>query len=629
MKAASSSRHFWLLLVWVTLGLGLRFANLAAKPLWTDELSTLVFSLGNSFLTVPLDQVISAAELLAPLKPAPAVGLSQGLAQVVTHLFQESNHPPLYFLLSHLWLKLFPTVNGLVSAWGLRSLAALIGVIAIPLSYGLGWLGFRSRLVAQISAALMAVSPFGIYLAQEGRHYTLPVVWILSSLCCLLVAARRLRDRAPLPMGLCLTWIGINGLGIATHYFFTLALIAEAVVLLCLGLVQSWRERGIWHPSAHWRRIWLVAAGTMATGLVWLPLLQDIQGSELTRWIYSANRSGLAWLDPIGQAIAGWITLLYLLPVQAESQVVALLSGGALVLLLIWTLPKLYRGLRVQLLNREGRLGVMALGVFVVTAVSLFFGITYLFDADLTAAFRYNFVFFPGAIALIAAGLASSWDVALQIARSPAESVSPVLLSLIRVSGRRAVIAIWLLSLVGALTVVTNLGYQKTHRPDLVAAAIQQASLPALPVLIAIPHQTHGQTGRLMGIALALLQMPGSPADPLADSTMQPQFLLAHESQDPQSVLGVLRRSLNQLSQPLDLWLINFQTVSERPLAALLGQQNCEAQSKSQSVDGYRYRHYRCARPSAPQPQSLPRSAASLPIHSGQPSQDYPEPQPC
>jgi len=596
VKPTSNQTHFWLLLVWIALGLGLRFANLATKPLWTDEFSTAVFSLGNSFLTVPLDQVISTETLLAALKPT----ASSGLPQVITHLSQESNHPPLYFLLSHIWLKLFPTSNGLVSAWSLRSLAAVLGVVSIPLSYQLGWLGFRSRLVAQISAALMAVSPFGIYLAQEGRHYTLAILWILMSLCCLVVAARRLRDRMPLPIGLCFIWILVNGLGLATHYFFALTLGAEAVVLLCLGLVQSWREGGIWHPSAHWQRIWLVAIGTAATGLVWLPLLQEIQGSDLTRWIYSGDRTGLTWLEPIGQAIAGWVTMLYLLPIQTELQIVNLLSAVALVLLLLWTLPKLYRGLRVQFLNRDSRLGVMALTVFVVCAILLFFSITYFFDADLTSAFRYNFVFFPGAIVLIGAGLASSWDVALQIARSPAERVSPVLLSLLRVSSRRAVIAIWLLSLVGGLTVLTNLGYQKTHRPDLVATAIQQQrqARPASPesILIAIPHQTHGQTGRLMGLALALQQMPDPP---------DPQFLLAHESQDQNSVVAILHRSLEQFTKPLDLWLINFQTVPEQPLADLLNQENCEAQTKPHNVDGYRYRLYRCTHP---EPSSKPAS---------------------
>jgi uncharacterized membrane protein len=408
----------------------------------------------------------------------------------------------------------------------------------------------------------------------------------------MVIAARQVRDRAAVPIKVCLAWVIINGLGIATHYFFIFTLGAEAIVLLCLGLVQSWQERGIWHPSAHWQRIWIVAAGTAAASLIWWPVLQDIQGGELTRWIYSGDRSGLAWLDPIGQAIAGWITMIYLLPIQAEAEEIKLLAGGAMVLLTLWTLPKLYRGLRVQLFQRESRLGVRVISLFVVSAIALFFSVTYFFEADLTGAFRYNFVFFPGAIVLAGAGLASSWDVALHVARSPATQVPPVLLGLLRVSSRKTVVLIWLLGLVGAVTVLTNLGYQKTHRPDLVATVIQQESQN--PVLIAIPHQTHGQTGRLMGLALALQQ----PSDSIQPQ-VRPQFLLAHMSQTQRSVIVALRRALNSLPRPLDLWLINMQTVPEDLLDDLLDQQSCDAEDKAESVDGYRYRLYRCLEPAA------------------------------
>lgn len=596
MKAAPSWLHLLLMLLWILLGLSLRFTNLTGKPLWTDEFSTIVFSLGNGFADIPLDQVISIEQLLQPLKPTPG----NGVEAVVSHLFRESNHPPLYFVLSHFWLHLFPTdANGLISTWGIRSLAALIGTLTIPVTFFLAWLAFRSRVVAQTSAAFMAVSPFGIYLAQEARHYTLPILVILLSLCCLVVAAQKLRDRIVLPIWLCFCWIIINGLGIATHYFFAFTLGAEAIVILCLGLVQSWRERGIWHPSLHWRRVWVVAAGTAAAGLIWWPILQNIQEGELTRWIYQGDRSGLAWLDPIGQALAGWITMLYLLPIQISSQFLEGLSGVALVLLVLWTLPKLYRGLQVQYLQRDPRLGVLVLSVFVVGAILLFFSITYFFDADLTSAFRYNFVFFPGVVILIGAGLASSWDVAIRIAQAPAVNVPPALLNLLRVSNRKTVIVIWLLSLLGAFTVVTNLGYQKTHRPDVVAAAIRDQT--EHPALVAIPHQTHGQTGRLMGIAVELQQQP---------APIPTQFLLAHQTQNQQSAITTLNQALNQLSRPLDLWLLNFQDVPKELLDEVLEQQNCAAESKSRSVDGYRYRMYRCGK-------RLPAASKRPPSKSG------------
>ncbi|MCU0523857.1 MAG: hypothetical protein MUF72_03420 [Elainella sp. Prado103] len=576
--------HIGLLLFWTLLGCGLRFMNLSSKPLWTDEFSTIVFSLGNSFLTVPLDQLILTNQLLAPLRPSGA-----GVGEVIGSLLRESNHPPLYFILSHWWLKLFAfQTDQWVTAGQVRSLAALFGVLSIPFSYLLSWLSFRSRVIAQTTAALMAVSPFGIYLAQEARHYTLPLIWILISLCFLVTAARRLRDRHILPLWFCLSWILVNGLGIATHYFFVFTLAAEAIVIANLGLVQSWRESGIWYPSLHWRRVWLVAGGTAASGLVWWPVLQNIQDGELTRWIYQGTRSEWGWLDPIGQAIAGWVTMLFLLPIQAPTQGIATISGIALVLLILWISPKLFRGMKVQLTQRESRLGIWVLGTFVLSAIVIFFSVIFFFDANLMSAFRYNFVYFPAVIALVGAGLGSSWDVAIQIARSPLDQIPPALLSLLRVSNRKTVILVWLLGLLGALTVLTNLGYQKTHRPDRVAADIQQFS--EQPVLIAMPHRSHGQTGRLMGVALALqgngfLTQPATPA---------PRFLLAHETQNPRTAILTLRRAMNELPRPLDLWLLNFHEVPEQPLQVLLQQNQCQPETRTQSVDGYRYRLYRC-----------------------------------
>ena len=595
MKLFSSRRRLnWLLLLlWIAIALALRFANLTDKALWTDEFSTTVFSLGNSFLSIPLNQVLSPIDLLKPLQLDPEAGVGS----VLEHLFSESNHPPLYFVLLHFWLGLFPaTSEGLVSVLATRSLPALLGGLSIPAVFGLSHLAFRSTLVSHVAALLMAVSPFGIYLAQEARHYTLSVLWVTISLGYLIGATRSIRDRTPLSWWFCFGWILTNGLGIATHYFFSLTLGAEALVICIIGLVQSWRERGIWHPAAHWHRIWVVVAGTVATGLIWVPMLQEIQDSELTRWIQQGDRSGLVWLEPIAQAAAGWVTMLYLLPIQAKAPPIVIASGVILVVLTLWTIPKIYLGLAVQSLNRDRRLAVLSLSSFVGGAVALFFGITYLLSTNLTSAFRYNFVYYPAVIVLAGAGLASSWDIASRIAIAPPHQVSPVLLNLIRTSGRRVVVLVMLLSLLGGLTVLSNLGYQKTHRPDVVAQDIQSRSQG--DVLIAIAHETHGQTGRLMGVAWQLLPTPERSA------TLNPTFLLAHQTQNQRSLAPVLEEALMQLPRPLDLWLLNFQQVPEPPVSQFLEQQNCTSETKNLYTDGYRYRLYRCATLSQPQTES-------------------------
>jgi uncharacterized membrane protein len=417
---------------------------------------------------------------------------------------------------------------------------------------------------------------------------------MIASLACLVSAARTLRDRSPLSGWLCCIWIVVNVLGIATHYFVVLALLAQAVVITTIGLVQSWKEQGQWHPFTHWWRVVAVALGTIAGGAVWLPYLQDAN-RQLSTWIIQSNRSGLDWLDPIGQALAGWISMIYLLPIQAASELVAIGSGLILLAFTLWTVPKVYQGLTLQFQHREPRLAILVLGSYTVSAIVLFFGITYFLARDLTSAFRYNFVYFPAIVLLFGAGLAPLWTGAANLLKPNSARFS----ILIR-GNARSILIMGFMSLLGALTVVSNLGYQKTHRPDVVVQDIQTRSQG--DTLIAIAHQTHGQTGRLMGIAWELQYPTASPPLRASPSELQPpsqplnpKFLLAPLRQDERSIVRALRAALNQSPRPLDLWIINFRDIPARPIDVLLERQNCEAITKRRLTDGYRYRLYRCS----------------------------------
>ncbi|MBE9129184.1 MULTISPECIES: glycosyltransferase family 39 protein [unclassified Coleofasciculus] len=583
--------HLLLLLASIAIGTALRFTQLTLKSPWTDEFATLVFSLGNSFHTVPLDQAISLETLLKPLQLDP----DDGGGAVTRHLFAEDHHPPLYFLLAHWWMKLFPTsavetFQGTSLLWAARSLPALLGVVSIPAMYGLGWLAFRSRLVAQLAAAMMAVSPYGIYLAQEARHYTLGILWVIASLCCLVVAVQHLQRRTPLPIRVVLCWIVVNSLGIATHYFFILTLCAEAIVLLGFCLLQSsWIERlgkflPIPHfpfpiPPSHWWRIALVATGTLVGCLVWLPVLQSSYDPQMTQWIRGSDRTFLTTISPIFQALAAWITMISLLPVEASSLLVVLASGAVMIGFFIWAVPIFYRGIKIQGENPETRLVIGILVGFVLGAIALFFGITYIFDTDLTRGARYNFVYFPSIILLVAAALAVSWNDLGQDKSSHKYTIS---------QKRRAVAIIWLMGLFSGITVVSNLGYQKYYRPDLLVPMIQQTS--PVSVLIATTHNTLVQTGELMGIAWEFKGSANLQALPL-----NPQFLLAHQDQyrcegTACQASTTLDQTLAQLSRPLDVWLVNFNApVKDMP--------NCFAEDSSQYqilVDGYDYRMYHC-----------------------------------
>jgi uncharacterized membrane protein len=323
----------------------------------------------------------------------------------------------------------------------------------------------------------------------------------------------------------------------------------------------------------------------------------------------------LTLINPIFQAFAAWITMLFLLPVEASSLVVGIASGAVMLVFFLWVMPILYRGLKAQLRQPDTRLATSVLGGFVLGAIALFFGITYFLGIDLTRGARYNFVYFPAVTVLLAAAIAVTWNAseAVNSKLSLAKEAPPLKntkLSLpftpdfshLITRGKRSVAIILLMSLLSGITVVSNLGYQKYYRPDLLIPGIQQAS--SVPVLIATTHNTLVQTGEMMGIAWEFKRAADSKK-----SSLNPKFLLAHQDQDrcvsesvalagDANVQGkacrastTLQKTLAQLPRPLDLWLVNFKAQVE-PDAP-----NCFAEDASQyqtSVNGYSSRLYHC-----------------------------------
>lgn len=563
-----------LLLVWMMIGAGLRFTHLAGKPPWTDEFATLVFSLGNSFKTVPLNQVISLDTLLAPLRP----NSSATASDVIHHLITEDHHPPLYFVLVHWWMQLFPAADGYVSIWAARSLPALFGVASIPAAYGLAYLAFRSSLVAQLSAALIAVSPYGIFLTQEARHYALVMLWVIASLSCLVVAMQHLSRQKPLPIWIALCWVVVNSLGMATHYFFSLTLVAQAIALCGLAILKNpskfqlknrqWKWQKLPIPASWWR-IAAVAAGTFVGCLVWLPVWQTSHNSQMTQWIMTNNRTILSLINPIFQSLAAWITMVCLLPIETPSLGIAIASGAAMLAFFIFTTPIVYRALKALLSQSEQRLGLESLGGFVLGAIALFFGISYILGTDITRGARYNFVYFPAVPIIVAAALALG------------QATTPT-----NIKWRRIGI-IWIVGLLSGITVVNNLGYQKYYRPDLLLPIMQQAS--KVPIVIATTHNTLVQTGEMMSLAW---EFKGKTN--LQKSA--PKFLLAHQDQDTCegttcAASQTLQQTIAQLPKPLDLWLVNFKAPAQPEPP------NCFAEDASQyqtSVNGYGARLYHC-----------------------------------
>jgi len=562
--------HLLLLLLWLVIGTGLRFLRLASLPPWTDECATIVFSLGNSFQTVPLNQVINSDILLQPLQPSFATGISA----VIEHLFDESNHPPVYFVLAHFWMKMFSPIGEIASIWVARSLSALLGVASIPAMFGFGYLAFRSKLVGQMAAAMMAVSPYTVFLGREARHYTLAILLVIASLCCLVKAIQAIHRRQSLPTWVVLAWVAVNSLGVATHYFFTLTLCAEGFVLL--GQIwQKMPQSRFVSVQLNWWRIWIVAVGTLVGCLVWIPTLQNIPGSDLTNWVAGSNPQ-VRWLEPIGRLLLWTISMLLLLPSAITNLPVAIVvvSGVVTLLFLLWSLPNLAYGLKIQQQFPDTHLAIQILIWYLFGAIALCLCFTYGLGMDLTLAARFQFVYAPVVILLLGAALAGCWNRVQNLDQHKHKFW-------LLVNGKVAVSIIWLMAVLGGVTAAWNLGYLQNQRPDLLASIIQKASQGN--VLIATTHLHHGQTGRMMGLAWEFRHQP--------DENLQ-FFLAAKDSENKTytHALQVFQEKLIEIPRPLDLWLVEFRTQVN------LESQHCVLDNQSgKSAGEYSYKLYHCA----------------------------------
>lgn len=561
--------HPLLLLGWLILGGVFRWFRLGMEPPWTDEFATLVYSLGNSFVEVPLDRPISTELLLQPLH----FRSDAGVRDVVTHLMTESTHPPVYFVLSHWWLRWFSGDGELVSAFAARSLAAAFGVAAIAAIFFFVRSIFRSTTGAHLAAAGMAVSPFGIFLSREARHYTLVILLAIASLAFFLFALRHLHQRQRLPLVYVLTWVLTNSLGVAVHYFFTLVLASQAIAITTIG-IRSWQQHrsSSNHPElpaptkSVWYPLYAAAAGSLVTTAVWIPVWQSFAGSRLTGWVshgYSVS------LEPLLRLLLWLATMFSLLPVDPATLPVPLIVVAGMVLLgfFIWAVWHLYQGIRYLLdatkIQQQSTRWLLA---YFLAALSCFGILTYGFQKDVTLAPRFAFIFFPAAIALTGTSLATWWQ-----------------------KGKPRIAAIFLIAgLFGSITTVGDWGYLQHHRTELLAQAIQKSS--QAPILIASTHKHHGQTGRLMGLAWEFRRWQTQPDAPFWSRS--PQFLLAHKAQplaagnDPAIVL---QKTVANLPKPVDIWAIDFHA------PVVLEDQHCvEDQQRWPQLSSYRVRLYHC-----------------------------------
>jgi hypothetical protein len=190
-----------------------------------------------------------------------------GLLAYVRGAIRE--HPPFYYLLLSLWMPLAGE-----SEFAVRFLSVGIGLTTVAMAYRLVRKATRQS-AALLTTLLLVLSPFHIHESQNARMYGLLA---LCSLISIFIFIRLLsQDRA--------RWWGlfwlVTGLGMSTHYYMALVLLAQDLFLLF-----NWRR---------YRRIlprWLaihVAAGSIVA--LWVTISPGLWATLLSFWERGAASS--------------------------------------------------------------------------------------------------------------------------------------------------------------------------------------------------------------------------------------------------------------------------------------------------------------------------------------------------
>lgn len=153
----------------VVLGVFFRFYHIDRKVYWEDETYTSLHALGltEAQVVARAPHLADAAALRAVMFPAGPLTTSVG-DTVHSLAVEDPQHPPLYYIAAHIWIGSFGNSVAVI-----RTLSAIVGVIALPCMYWLCLELFGSALAAWIGVALFALSPIAVLFSQEAREYIL------------------------------------------------------------------------------------------------------------------------------------------------------------------------------------------------------------------------------------------------------------------------------------------------------------------------------------------------------------------------------------------------------------------------------------------------------------------------
>ncbi|HIK13046.1 MAG TPA: glycosyltransferase family 39 protein [Oscillatoriaceae cyanobacterium M33_DOE_052] len=454
-------KHYLFLAGIIALAAVLRWVGLEGKPLWLDEIMTAVFSLGRSYNDMPLNRVFPLRDLsqIFSLNSATSCGEIAGLVA------SQSTHPPLFFCLMHAWLKARGVATLGDLAGGMRAIASIGGVATCAAIYYLGKAAFSPR-IGLIAAALMAVSPFAVYLSQEARHYTLPLLLISLALTVMVIIQKNLENRQSVPLHFWLIWAIINAVGLWTHYFFLLALVAQ-IGALTFG--QLWRRQ--FSPTL------LFCILPFLLFIPWYPVLIEHFNRQETDWFVPFEPSWTDGFAPIFQTITGWVLMVVAFPVENQPLWVAVPAAIVMLGFVVWLVRELISNGDFYWITANPSWSSKIILIFTLIVLGELFIIVYILGKDITSAVRYHFTYYPGVCVLLAAGLAGK-----------------------NLENKRTLGVVLAVGLLSSMFVVSDLAFQKPYQPAIVAKNMNIE--PDLPLMVAVGYDTFQDVA--LGLSFAL-----------------------------------------------------------------------------------------------------------------------------
>jgi uncharacterized membrane protein len=225
----------------VTIGVILRFADLAPMVYWGDEVYSSMRIFGHT--TVALHKAIAHSPLISAevLQSFQSLTPDSTLNAAIKSVGIEDSHlAPLYFVIARIWASWFGD-----SVVSLRSLSALFGALLIPATYYLAFELFHpatddvrrshqmTHAIASWAMVLVASSPLHFLMAREVRLYSL---WTLLTVVTSVFLLRALKQPSGERWGLFAITLTL------TFYSNFLAIITFVGYLIYVSLAH-WQNR--------------------------------------------------------------------------------------------------------------------------------------------------------------------------------------------------------------------------------------------------------------------------------------------------------------------------------------------------------------------------------------------------